>query len=217
MPRRPSKPAASRRRSRPKGPGQSAKAKTGQQRLRIIAGRWRGRKLEFADLPGLRPTTDRVRETLFNWLQTQLPGARVLDMFAGSGALGLEALSRGASHLTLVDTAAAAVDQLKQNLRLLDALDDSTLVQASATSWLQQASSEPGYDLVFLDPPYGKGLLADCCEQLNQRQLIRPGGWIYVEAESELQPLPVPANWRLHRQLKAGQGSCYLYQLDDDQ
>ena len=185
-----------------------------QNRLRIIGGQWRGRKLEFSDLPGLRPTTDRVRETLFNWLQQQVPGARVLDLFSGSGALGLEALSRGAEQLILVDSAATVTRQLQSHLQLLNAQDRTQVVNANALTWLQAQPARPSFDLIFLDPPYHQGLLQECCQLLEQQQLLKPGGWIYIEAEKELQPLPVPTNWRLHRSLNAGQGSCYLLQSE---
>ncbi|MEH6651689.1 MAG: 16S rRNA (guanine(966)-N(2))-methyltransferase RsmD [Motiliproteus sp.] len=196
----------------------------GTNKLRIIGGRWRGRKLEFADLPGLRPTTDRVRETLFNWLQTQIPGARCLDLFAGSGALGLEALSRGAEQVTLIDSADVVVQQLRQNLALLNndqtvnnEQPDETEPQASvihsqAIAWLQKTTTDSTFDLIFLDPPFGKTMLQQCCELIDQQALLNSNGWIYIEAESTLQPLPVPAHWQLHRSLKAGQASCYLYQ-----
>ncbi|MEH6473783.1 MAG: 16S rRNA (guanine(966)-N(2))-methyltransferase RsmD [Halopseudomonas sp.] len=203
-------------RSTPKRPGSSPQtAPKGSNKLRIIGGRWRGRKLEFAHLPGLRPTTDRVRETLFNWLQTALPGANCLDLFAGSGALGLEALSRGADHVTLIDSADAAVRQLRLNLNTLDAEQQAQVVHSQAQNWLRSANAEQAFDLVFLDPPFGRGMLAECCQLLEQQGLLKPDSWIYIEAEKALQPLPVPTNWQLHRSLNAGQVGCYLYQLDN--
>ncbi|MFT6917218.1 MAG: 16S rRNA (guanine966-N2)-methyltransferase [Motiliproteus sp.] len=201
-----------RRASPPRSGSKPGAPITGTNKLRIIGGRWRSRKLEFASLPGLRPTTDRVRETLFNWLQRQVPGAHCLDLFAGSGALGLEALSRGAARVTLVDSAAAVVQQLRQNLGLLGAEQDASVVHSQAIRWLQSASCEQTFDLVFLDPPFEQGMLAGCCEALEQQALLSPQSWIYIEAEKTLQPLPVPAHWRLERSLNAGQVSCYLYQ-----
>lgn len=201
------------RRASPSGSRPSSATPTkGANKLRIIGGRWRSRKLEFASLPGLRPTTDRVRETLFNWLQQQIPGARCLDLFAGSGALGLEALSRGAAHVTLVDSADAVVRQLRLNLHLLGAEQEATVTHSQAVRWLQNSANEEVFDLVFLDPPFAQGMLAGCCEALEQRPLLKPNSWIYIEAEKTLQPLPVPANWRLHRNLNAGQVGCYLFQ-----
>ena len=202
--RKPPHPASPRR------PG--ANPATGSNKLRIIGGRWRSRKLEFASLPGLRPTTDRVRETLFNWLQAKIPGARCLDLFAGSGALGLEALSRGAAHVTLVDSADAVVRQLRLNLELLDTEQHASVVHSQASRWLQSAITGERFDLVFLDPPFAQGMLAECCEALEQQGLLQPNAWIYIEAEKILQPLPVPSHWQLHRSLNAGQAGCYLFQ-----
>ncbi len=201
----------------PQRPGSSPTSPVkGSNKLRIIGGRWRSRKLEFASLPGLRPSTDRVRETLFNWLQTQLPGARCLDLFAGSGALGLEALSRGAAHVTLVDSSEVVVRQLRLNLSLLDAEQDANVVHSQASRWLQSATGAACFDLVFLDPPFAQGMLAGCCEALEQQALLQPNAWIYIEAEKTLQPLPVPSHWQLHRSLNAGQLSCYLFQRSAD-
>ena len=221
MPRRSTGKSASRRRPSNASP----KARTGSSnQLRIIGGQWRGRKLTFADLPGLRPTTDRVRETLFNWLQSQVPGAHVLDLFAGSGALGLEALSRGAEQLVLIDNSDIVTRQLKANLELLEASDRASVTQARAEQWLQQAqipgaaaASMKRFDLVFLDPPFGKGMLPDCCQALEDSGLLHNDSWIYLEAEKTLQPLPVPAHWRLHRNLTAGQVGCYLFQRETSQ
>ena len=186
----------------------------GRNQLRIIGGHWRGRKLGFPDLPGLRPTPDRIRETLFNWLQQQVPGARCLDLFAGSGALGLEALSRGAAGATLVDSAPAVVSQLRANLALLGT-GDAEVRLASVPGWLAQPAPQP-FDLVFLDPPFRQELLGPCCAQLEANGYLSPQAFIYLEAERELGEPPVPGNWRLHRHARAGQVSCYLFQREGD-
>ncbi len=203
-----------------KQPGRGSASKRasgvrGGNTLRIIAGQWRGRKLPFPDQQGLRPTPDRVRETLFNWLQPVIPGSRCLDLFSGSGALGLEALSRGAASAVLVDSSTAVVGQLRRNLQLLNA-DNAEVVQSSAQSWLahnQQLSA--GFDLVFLDPPFRQGMLEQCCELLEQSELLSPGARIYVEAEKELSPLPLPQNWQLLRQKDCGQLTSYLLLRND--
>lgn len=182
---------------------------SGQQRLRIIGGDWRGRKLEFPDLPGLRPTPDRVRETLFNWLQSTIAGAHCLDLFAGSGALGLEALSRGAASVQFVDNNPTAIDYLQRNLQLLKA-ENSQCIRHNALDWIPQASLEP-IDLIFLDPPFRQNLLAPCCALLAEQDWLREGALIYLEAENELQPLPVPAQWQLLKQKTAGQLTSYLF------
>ena len=179
-----------------------------QQRnqLRIIAGVWRGRKLVFAPVAGLRPTSDRVRETLFNWLGSYIHGARCLDLFAGSGALGLEAASRGAVAAVLVDADPRVVRTLEEQVHLLDARQ-VRVVQAASERYLQGPAES--YDIVFLDPPYRQGLLAQCLLQLEQRGWLAPDAWVYVEAERGLEP-PLPANWKIHRGKTTGQVGYHL-------
>ncbi|UTW10725.1 16S rRNA (guanine(966)-N(2))-methyltransferase RsmD [Marinobacterium rhizophilum] len=185
--------------------------------LRIIAGTWRGRKLKFPALTGLRPTPNRVRETLFNWVQASVPGARCLDLFAGSGALGLEALSRGAGSVTFIDNATQAVRQLRDNLQLLKA-DNAEVQTAAAMDWLQrqvaEADAKPGYDLVFLDPPFHCDLLPQACELLESRGLLADQALVYIESESELGAPAVPANWQQKRSKTAGQVTYSLYVRD---
>jgi 16S rRNA (guanine966-N2)-methyltransferase len=179
-------------------------------RLRIIGGRWRGRKLDFPDVEGLRPTPDRVRETLFNWLQNDIVGARCLDLFAGSGALGLEALSRGATRVVLVDSSRLVTQQLESHLRTLQC-NDAVVVNLPAQGFLDRGPGGAHFDVVFLDPPFAQGLLAPCCRQLEDGGWLASHALIYTEAEKGL-PLEVPANWRLHRELTAGQVCCRLFQ-----
>lgn len=181
----------------------SASQPRGQGQLRIIGGEWRSRRLGFPDAPGLRPTPDRVRETLFNWLAAQVPGARVLDPFAGSGALLLEALSRGAARGLALELNPAAAAALRGNLELLRA-SNAEVRQADALQHLQGASAEP-FDLVFLDPPFHKDLLAPACQLLETRGWLAPDAWIYTESESAPSSLGLPGNWRLHREKHAGQ------------
>ena len=184
-------------------------AKKSGNRLRIIGGEWRSRFLPFPDVEGLRPTTDRIRETVFNWLQPVVPGANVLDMFAGSGALGFEALSRGAQSLTLLEMNAKAAKQLTENVRTLKT-ENAKVVQTDALSWLKQC--EEKFDLIFLDPPFNKGLLPECLALIESRNLLNPNAWIYIESEQDLSSLNLPINWRLHRDKKAGQVRLSLYQ-----
>lgn len=184
--------------------------KNGHQQLRIIAGEWRGRKLSFPAIEGLRPTPDRVRETLFNWISAHIPGAKCLDLFTGSGALGLEALSRGAGQTTMVDLSGVATGQLQNNLQTLKATN-ATVVQADVQQWLGQQTDSQQYDLVFMDPPFRKELAASCCEKLEMQGLLAPRAMIYVETESELSVLQVPDNWHLHREKHAGQVTYRLY------
>ncbi len=176
-------------------------------RLRIIAGEWRGRKLTFPDRPGLRPTPDRVRETLFNWLQPIVPGARCLDLFAGSGALGWEALSRGAAEVVMVDSDSQVVRNLKEHSKQL-APRRVTVLQSSALDYLR-GPAEP-FDIVFLDPPFRQGLLADTIHRLESGGWLAPRAWIYMESETGLQELLLPAGWKISRSKNAGQVSYNL-------
>ncbi len=186
-------------------------ANSPSNQLRIIGGQWRGRKLGFPSIEGLRPTTDRVRETVFNWLTADIYGARCLDLFAGSGALGLEALSRGASEVDLVDNAGAATKQLRDNLQLLDA-GNGQVSQANAAEWLQQHGDNT-YDIIFLDPPFRKDLAQTCIQLINQQAMLNPGGWLYLEMGKDETLPETPAEWLLHREKTAGQVCYRLYKL----
>lgn len=176
--------------------------------LRIIGGQWRGRKLRFPALPGLRPSPDRVRETLFNWLAPEISGARCLDLFAGSGALGLEALSRGAGFCQFLDSATPATKRIETHLTLLSCRD-AKVQTADALQWLQQKSSHT-FNMVFLDPPFRQGLLDECCARLESGWLAERA-WIYVEAAADETPPTVPPSWHLHRDKRAGQVAYRLY------
>jgi 16S rRNA (guanine966-N2)-methyltransferase len=168
-------------------------------RLRIIGGEWRGRIVEFTDSPQLRPTKDLVRETLFNWLQPRLPGSHCLDAFAGSGALGFEAASRGAAAVIMLDSAPAVVKQLQTQQVALKAAQ-VRLVHAAAEHYLQQA--DQAFDIVFLDPPFESGLLAKCCNLLVQQRRLRTGACVYLEAARAdgLPELPPELVWLRHKQ-----------------
>jgi 16S rRNA (guanine966-N2)-methyltransferase len=187
------------------------RGKSGARQVRIIGGEWRGRKLLFPDLPQLRPSPDRVRETLFNWLQPVIPGARCLDLFAGSGALGMEALSRGAQSVTLVDLDSRAVRSLQQNLDTLiagDRPERARVVQQNVLEFLQ-GPARP-VDVVFLDPPYGKGLVSECCALLETRGWLRDNARVYIEAEATLEVLDLPQTWEMLRSKTAGQVGYHL-------
>jgi 16S rRNA (guanine966-N2)-methyltransferase len=195
-----------------KAPRKSTRAGSadGPGALRIIGGQWRGRKLRFAAAPGLRPSPDRVRETLFNWLMAAVPGARCLDLFAGSGALGLEALSRAALSCFFVDTNAANCRQISEHLRTLQCAAGQ-VANSDAAAWLRQAASIP-FDIVFLDPPFHGGLLGECCQLLEQRGWLSPSALIYIETASD-EPLPaLPPNWRQHRDRSAGKVAYRLFE-----
>ncbi|EKM0531207.1 16S rRNA (guanine(966)-N(2))-methyltransferase [Cronobacter turicensis] len=181
---------------------------SGSGQIRIIGGQWRGRKLPVPDSPGLRPTTDRVRETLFNWLAPYLVGARCLDCFAGSGALGLEALSRYAADATLLEMERGVAQQLQKNLATLKS-SAAKVVNTNTLNFLSQ-NGEP-HDIVFVDPPFRKGLLEETLNLLETRGWLAPQALIYVESEVENDLPPVPASWQLHREKVAGQVAYRLY------
>ncbi len=178
--------------------------------LRIIGGRWRSRLLPVADLPGLRPTTSRVRETLFNWLQNDIAGARCLDLFAGSGALGFEAASRGAASVVMLETQHQAAKILRENIQTLDA-QQVQLLQSDAISWLNSnAALSDTFDVVFIDPPFDSDYLAKACDLLEAQSLLSEHACIYLEMNRK-QDLPeLPQSWTLVREKKAGQVGYYL-------
>ena len=179
--------------------------------VRIIAGRWRGRKLVFPAQPGLRPTGDRLRETLFNWLQPLLAGARCLDLFAGSGALGLEAASRDAALVSLIESNPVATRALRNNCARLEA-DRVEVVNADALAWLARPSPPGGtYDIIFLDPPFASELLNRAIPALEASGVLATPAWIYLET-ARGQAIPeLPPNWQLHREKCAGDVRCRLF------
>jgi 16S rRNA (guanine966-N2)-methyltransferase len=186
----------------------------GRQSLRIIGGEWRGRKIPFVTAVGLRPTQDRVRETLFNWISGPVPGATCLDLFAGTGALGLEALSRGAKQVNFVDLSNIATNSLNDNLKLLPIAADqiAKVEQMSSFNWLRsykdRATTDEQierYDLVFLDPPFALALMQDTIKALFDSQCLSDKAMIYVEQPQPLEELLLPEGWKLHRSKKAGQ------------
>lgn len=187
--------------------------------MRIVGGEWRGRRIRFPSAAELRPTPDRVRETLFNWLQQSVPSARCLDLFAGSGALGLEALSRGASESLFVERDAAAARNIRATLEEFKATR-GRVVEADALAYL--GGSAEAFDIVFADPPFARGGLTELCKLLETRGWLAPGAFIYLElaARDEL-PL-LPDNWTQWRETRAGEVRALLARraaarLDPDQ
>lgn len=156
------------------------KAKKHSSQVRIIAGQWRGRRVPVIEAPGLRPTGDRVRETLFNWLGPRIIGSRCLDLFAGSGALGLEALSREAASMVFVEKSQAVLDGLIATTRTWPGIDRAEFVCADASDWVLSARTD--FDVVFLDPPFEGECVASWCHRLVERGLVRDGGRIYLES-----------------------------------
>jgi len=177
--------------------------------LRIVGGQWRSRKLSFTPATGLRPTADRIRETLFNWLSPVIRDARCADLFAGSGALGLEALSRGAGRCDFIDISAPALNQVSQHLVTLGAQQYSACHTGSAEQYL--GGSHGPLDIVFIDPPFGMGLLAPVCQCLSISQLLAEEAWIYIETPKKEALPELPENWRLHQDKTAGNVAYRLF------
>ena len=181
--------------------------------LRIIGGEWRSRKLPFIDAPGLRPTPDRVRETLFNWLQGDIHNAYCLDMFAGSGALGFEALSRGAKDVAFIEKNTACASQLSANLKLLNS--DAKVIQSDALTFLNATPKiESTFDIVFLDPPYRQGLIQKSLEYLTINNLTDEHSLFYIEHESEESIEWGNYDLKVLKQTNAGQVSSFLLSRD---
>ncbi|MEX6501944.1 16S rRNA (guanine(966)-N(2))-methyltransferase RsmD [Pseudomonas zhanjiangensis] len=191
-------------------PHKAPPAHGGDGQLRIIAGQWRSRQFGFPMAHGLRPTPNRVRETLFNWLAPYVEGAKVLDLFTGSGALFLEALSRGAASALALDLNPNAIASLRGHLLTLRC-DNGQLLQTDALRYLAEQPATP-YDLVFLDPPFSQDLLLPACSLLEARGWLADDAWVYTESEQPPSSLGLPGNWRLHREQKAGQVYYALWQ-----
>lgn len=178
-----------------------------KNQLRIIGGEWKRRVLPFASIEGLRPTPDRVRETLFNWLMWDIQNSSVLDVCTGSGALGFEALSRGAASVIMIEPDAAQAKILKQNIQMLNA-QNCELKVATAQQVLPKLKQQ--FDVVFLDPPYSLNLWQTLSVLIDP--LLKDRAFIYVEADRELTQLQLPSSWELLKSTKAGTVHAGLYQ-----
>ena len=173
--------------------------------FRVIAGKWRSRRLSFPDdVEALRPTTDRIRETLFNWLQGPIVGASCLDLYSGSGAFAFEAISRGAASVTAIDLSGRAVAAIRDNCRLLECTDID-VVAADCLQWLQQNGGKKKFDVVFLDPPYKLDLLPESLALLAKGGFVAPGGIVYLEADKPLDSVVPLEEWKFQKNKKAGQ------------
>ena len=175
--------------------------------LRIVGGEWRGRKIRFPPVGAIRPTPDRVRETLFNWLQPVICDSRCLDLYAGSGALGLEALSRGAREVVFVDLEPQVAAHLSDRLRELRC-DRGTVVRAEAGRFL--AGSAGSFDVVFLDPPFADDTLAETCRRLEEGGWLSPDARIYLESPASAGAPELPTDWTLLRSKRAGEVGYHL-------
>ncbi len=177
--------------------------------IRIISGKHKGRKLPVLMAEGLRPTTDRVKETVFNWLMPYIQDSNCLDCFAGSGSLGFEALSRGAAQVTFLELNPDAAKQLQVNKATLKA-ENINIHKTDALAFLQKPPAK--YSLVFIDPPFRKNLVSQTAELINQHALT-DDALIYVEMEKDHNSQQLPNNWRLLKEKVAGQVSYRLYQM----
>lgn len=182
----------------------------GPQQLRIIGGDWRSRRIRFADAPGLRPTMDRVRETVFNWLQWDIEGKSILDCFAGSGALGYEALSRSAKDVTFLELNPKAASCIKESLKSLEA-HNAQVWQSDALVWLDQQTTLEAFDVIFLDPPFGKNLLSPAVELISSR--VKIGCLIYVEVEAGADLSCIPNNWIESKRKDGKEFSFMLFEV----
>jgi len=186
-------------------------SRAAQNCLRIIAGQWRGRKLDFAKVDAIRPTPDRVRETLFNWLAPVIRNSHCLDLFAGSGALGFEALSRGAASVLMCDSNKLIINKLKQHASLLQT-DAANFLQQDALEVLRQNKLK--FDVIFLDPPFNTELLEECFSLITAGNCLNEEALIYVEASSRQTLPPLPTTWTLYRNKKAGDVAYYLFKTN---
>ena len=181
--------------------------------VRIIAGQWRGRRVKVPSIENLRPTPDRVRETLFNWLAPVIQGARCLDVFSGSGILGFEALSRGAAQVIMVDESQDAVDLITSQLQHFDA-HNAVAYRASAPGQLRVVLQP--FDIAFIDPPYDSELLFPTCQYLEENNFLADGAYIYLEARHTIKDNELPAGWHVVRHQQAGQVMFHLIHRESD-
>ena len=187
-------------------------APPGRNSVRIIAGIWRGRRVHFPDMPALRPTPERVRETLFNWLQASIADSRCLDLFAGSGALGLEALSRGAREVVFVEQFPAAARLLQEQLLRFGGAAKGRVMEMGAARYLRTPGV--GFDVAFLDPPFGQDALAEYLPMLDEGNWIRPGGLVYLENERAAGAPTLPASWEMLKSKSAGEVGYHLARVN---
>ncbi len=184
-----------------------------QGSVRIIAGEWRGRRLQVPDVKDLRPTPDRVRETLFNWLAPYIQGARCLDLFAGSGVLGFEALSRGAARVVSVDADRKVVELIHEQLAVFKT-DKGAVYGALIPAELKPADHP--FDIIFLDPPYQSGLLLPTCFHLEANGYLADDALIYLEASSPINEKDLPSNWHIMKTKQAGQVAYHLVKREKE-
>lgn len=181
--------------------------------VRVIAGLWRGRKLPVLNAEGLRPTTDRVKETLFNWLMMDVANARCLDCFAGSGSLGIEALSRQAQAVVFLEKFATAAQQLKKNLASLKT-DKGTVINTDTLAYLAQKNNDKPFDIIFIDPPFHHQFVPQILPLLQQNNWLAENALIYIETEKNHPPLLLAENWQIIKEKSAGMVTSRLIQVN---
>ena len=212
--RRAAKPRTAR--DSPDAPPPAKSDEGGRGSVRIIGGGWRGRRIEFPNLAGLRPTPDRVRETLYNWLQPSIVAARCLDLFAGSGALGLEALSRGAATVVFVEQAQAAARTLVRELARLGGTARSRVLEMGAARFLKSPAAGVGgvFDVIFMDPPFGLDALSQYIPLVDAGGWVKTGGVVYLENEKSAGVPALPAHWELLKSKSAGEVGYHLARVN---
>ena len=178
-------------------------------KIKIIGGKWKGTNLTFYDEPELRPTGNRIRETLFNWLQPNIQGSICLDLFAGSGSLGLEALSRGASKCVMVEKNKRVINHLAENIEKLSS--STELIHDDALNYLSSKKPSKTFDIVFLDPPFDSTIYESTMRVLELNNWLSRDALIYIEARSDSSMFQIPDNWSLFREQVAGNVSYMLY------
>ena len=181
----------------------SKRTKQSASSIRVIGGQWRSRRIVFRTDPAIRPTPDRIRETLFNWLQNSISDASCLELFAGTGALSIEALSRGADHVTIVDQSAAIIGSIRSNLEVL--CEDEArydCIEADAVNWIQHQEGR-AWDIIFLDPPFDSDSLTTILPIIADQRLLQPDGHIYIESPKSLDSSELPPGWEIARKKQA--------------
>ena len=172
------------------------------RQLRIIGGQWKSRQIRFPDLVDLRPSPDAVRETLFNWLRDDLDGSECLDLYAGSGAFGFEAISRGASSVVMVDNNYLVIKNLYETRELLHAGNLVEIYHGPASQYLETTTRK--FDVIFIDPPFKNYAIHDVCQLLIDRQVLNSNAKVYIESPKSNLPLPIPATWHIIRESQRG-------------
>ncbi|QIQ41650.1 MAG: 16S rRNA (guanine(966)-N(2))-methyltransferase RsmD [Buchnera aphidicola (Microlophium carnosum)] len=176
-------------------------------KIYIISGKLKGRKISFNNIPNLRPTTNQIRETLFEWLAKYIKNARCLDCFAGSGALGIEAISRYAKFSTLLEIEKKTFFNLQKNIKKLN-ISNLEIIRTNTLHWLKKTGKP--YDIIFIDPPYHQGLIKKTIDLLEKKEWIKKNSFIYIEQEKK-QSLIIPKNWILYKKKITNKIQCYLY------